>query len=272
MSSVMYHTVKSLWIELLHGVSIKENDMDCANQTIDRCSSTNDLAKALAEKGFPHGTWVSARIQEAGRGRLGRSWTSQEGNLFFSYVARVEARERWSWIPLTVAVAIVKTLEEQFPSLEFKIKWPNDIYILHKGVDAKLGGILCEGASSTRAFVVVGVGLNCKCAPGLHVVGQRTIDLSSCLDGQLVVADDLRVPLIESLNTGFFRLITEGRDWVVREYERLSLYRPGVAVVWGSSNDEGAVLGLGESGELLVRSATGEIHRIFSDEVRVRCL
>jgi BirA family transcriptional regulator, biotin operon repressor / biotin---[acetyl-CoA-carboxylase] ligase len=62
--------------------------MKFANQLIEECASTNDLARELAEAGFPHGTWVAAKEQGRGRGRLGREWVGERGNLFLSVVLR----------------------------------------------------------------------------------------------------------------------------------------------------------------------------------------
>jgi BirA family biotin operon repressor/biotin-[acetyl-CoA-carboxylase] ligase len=62
--------------------------MKFANQLIEECESTNNLARELAEGGFPHGTWVAAKEQSGGRGRLGRQWVGERGNLFLSVVLR----------------------------------------------------------------------------------------------------------------------------------------------------------------------------------------
>ena len=48
----------------------------------DSVSSTNDEADSLAEGGAPDQTLVWARSQSSGRGRLGRTWVSPEGNLY----------------------------------------------------------------------------------------------------------------------------------------------------------------------------------------------
>ena len=51
----------------------------------DEIESTNVEARALAMKGAPEGTVVVAEAQTAGRGRLGRRWTSPAGKgLLFS--------------------------------------------------------------------------------------------------------------------------------------------------------------------------------------------
>ncbi|HHY37403.1 MAG TPA: biotin--[acetyl-CoA-carboxylase] ligase, partial [Clostridia bacterium] len=42
-------------------------------------TSTNDVAKEMAEGGEPEGTVVVAGRQTAGKGRLGRNWVSRAG-------------------------------------------------------------------------------------------------------------------------------------------------------------------------------------------------
>src|SRR4051794_23597950 len=97
------------------------------NTVLDSCESTNDCARALGEKGFAHGTWVSARRQTGGRGRLGRSWASIEGNLFLSLIVRIDRKDVWTWIPLAAAAGVVTALRARFENLDIRIKWPNDL-------------------------------------------------------------------------------------------------------------------------------------------------
>ena len=133
-----------------------------ANQVIESCESTNDLARELGEAGYPHGTWISARQQSRGRGRLGRQWQSIEGNLFLSIIVRPEMRELWTWVPMATAIAIAEALRSLFPELPVQVKWPNDLWVHGK----KLGGILCEAVGGRAdSFIVIGIGLNCAVAP-----------------------------------------------------------------------------------------------------------
>ena len=48
----------------------------------DRIDSTNAEARRRAEAGDAGPVWLAARTQDAGRGRRGRAWTSEPGNLF----------------------------------------------------------------------------------------------------------------------------------------------------------------------------------------------
>ncbi|MGZ3687626.1 MAG: biotin--[acetyl-CoA-carboxylase] ligase, partial [Bdellovibrionota bacterium] len=156
-----------------------------ANQVVDECESTNDLARALGEAGAPHGTWISARRQTRGRGRAGRDWQSEEGNLFISLVARVKDPALWSWVPLAAAVAVTRAVGRDFPEIPVRIKWPNDLWVRNR----KLGGILCEGVGTREAFIVIGIGLNCASAP--EILERPATSLSECAN-RPVTADVLR--------------------------------------------------------------------------------
>ena len=58
----------------------------------DSLESTNDRAKVLVREGAPHGLLVAARAQTAGRGRLGRVWSSPpDAGVYASFVVRPPA-------------------------------------------------------------------------------------------------------------------------------------------------------------------------------------
>jgi biotin-[acetyl-CoA-carboxylase] ligase BirA-like protein len=235
-----------------------------ANQVVDRCDSTNDLARGLGEQGAPHGSWISARIQEKGRGRLGREWQSVEGNLFLSLVARLSEKSLWTWVPLGTAVAVARTLTAAYPTLDIRIKWPNDLWV----GGAKLGGILCEAVGGREgSFLVIGLGLNCAYAP--EGLDQATVSLSAALAPQRLIADDIRADIIRTLLGTLHELSTEGTWGIVRDYERWAALKPGSAIEWGE-NKTGIVRGLGPSGELLVDSEEGVPLRLYAEDVRVR--
>lgn len=119
---------------------------------VERTGSTNaDLAAAID---LPEGTVLVAEVQEAGRGRIGRTWTSPAGaGLTFSVLLRpVEVpRERWGWLPLLAGVALASAL----PAVDARLKWPNDLLIGPSR--QKAAGILAEVAGDA---VVLGIGLN----------------------------------------------------------------------------------------------------------------
>jgi BirA family biotin operon repressor/biotin-[acetyl-CoA-carboxylase] ligase len=126
----------------------------------DEVSSTNRLAMGLAGEGAPSGTVVVAEQQSEGRGRMGRLWYSPRGaNLYLSIVLRPKMPpNRVPELALVTAISLRESLQLQFPSVPFRIKWPNDIWVEH----GKLSGILCEMAAELDRVkhVVVGIGIN----------------------------------------------------------------------------------------------------------------
>jgi pantothenate kinase type III len=137
---------------------------------------------------------VIARVQQDGRGRRGRGWSSLPGNLQMTVAippalwSRGDGREVAS---LKVAVLVARFLRERF-GVRLTIKWPNDI--LFGG--AKLGGILCESSSSGENFgeLFVGIGLNIALSPDLPRDDGRTIALCEIVGqgcGSFPAAEDI---------------------------------------------------------------------------------
>lgn len=118
--------------------------------------STNLAARRLAGEGAADGTAVWAARQTAGRGRLGRSFSSPEGGLYLSLLLRGGEPSRDLSLTPAAAVATARTLE-RLCGLRCGIKWPNDLLAGGK----KLCGILCESFFARGArWVVLGVGVN----------------------------------------------------------------------------------------------------------------
>ena len=121
------------------------------------CSSTNDLAKRLAQGGSPEGTVIVAEEQTEGRGTKGRSWHSPRGHGLYASIILRPRRPDLSLLPLAAGVACLEAIREA-TGLEAALDWPNDIVWKRR----KLGGILCEGEflGNTVNFAVLGIGLN----------------------------------------------------------------------------------------------------------------
>jgi BirA family biotin operon repressor/biotin-[acetyl-CoA-carboxylase] ligase len=123
--------------------------------------STNEEARRRAAAGAPHGTVVWARAQSAGRGRRGRSWVSEPGNLFVSFLLRpdVPAADA-AQISFLAALSVGEALDRfRAPASTLAYKWPNDVLL----DGAKVSGILLEsaaGAGGRLAWLVVGIGVN----------------------------------------------------------------------------------------------------------------
>ena len=119
-------------------------------------SSTMDEAAKLGEGDAEEGAVVVAEVQNAGRGRQGRSWVSQPGNLLVSVLFRPTI-EALPFISIIGGIAAARAVRK-VTGLDPKIKWPNDLLIGGR----KAAGILAESAivGDSVWYAVLGVGMN----------------------------------------------------------------------------------------------------------------
>lgn len=94
---------------------------------------------------------VVADEQTKGMGRLGRSWFSPKGGLWFSFAFKFKNIK--NILPFLVPLTIIETLKK-FANLEYRILIPNDIYVKNK----KLSGILIEKTKDD--YFIIGIGIN----------------------------------------------------------------------------------------------------------------
>ncbi|MEA4921266.1 MAG: biotin--[acetyl-CoA-carboxylase] ligase [Clostridiaceae bacterium] len=123
--------------------------------------STNNDSKALAEKGASEFTLVASEHQNAGKGRLGRSFYSPEGTgIYFSILLRPRMPIGDALYITTAAAAATSRAIEDVCGKRTGIKWVNDIFIAGK----KVCGILTEASidmeSGSLAYAVLGIGIN----------------------------------------------------------------------------------------------------------------
>ena len=99
----------------------------------DTVSSTNTVAKELAQRGAREFTVVTAKSQTNGKGRLGRSFISNsENGLYMSVILKPNiSAEKCVDITVLSAVAVLEAIEE-ISDIKSTIKWINDIYINEK--------------------------------------------------------------------------------------------------------------------------------------------
>ncbi|RZL52832.1 MAG: biotin--[acetyl-CoA-carboxylase] ligase, partial [Sphingomonas sp.] len=129
-------------------------------RTVAETGSTNADMRLLARQGAEEGLWLRAERQTAGKGRLGRQWVSEPGNLYASTLVRLRpADPAPATLALVAAVALHRAVGVFLPDAA-RLKWPNDLLL----GDAKLSGILLERSEDA---VVVGIGVNLAHHPDL---------------------------------------------------------------------------------------------------------
>ncbi len=219
----------------------------------DTVTSTNDLLKEKARAGAPAGTVIVAARQTAGRGRMGRSFLSEDGGLYMSVLLRpegaaVDALQITAHAAVAVALAV-----EKHTGKPAAIKWVNDIYQGGK----KVCGILAEGQASAGGmdFVVLGIGVNLKEPDGGFPKELRDIAgaLATEVDKEAFLCDILANLAKEPVYAEYAK-----RDMLFGK--TVTVYRGGEAVCHAVANGITADFGLRictERGEEVLR--TGEV-------------
>lgn len=218
-------------------------------------ASTNDWLKVRGQGGAPHGTAVVAEVQTAGRGRLGRSWSSARGNLHLSVLLRPRITlERAPLLCLAAAVAIVDAC-----NVKTGIKWPNDVLAPN---GKKLAGVLAEveGSAARVDFVVVGVGMNVLQTPNLP---SATSLLE--LDGKTRDVAELAARIRENLLFECEVLEGSAEGLLARWRQRNITLGKRVCV----GDVDGIAEDVDSSGSLLVRGEDGRLHRVLSGDVSI---
>jgi BirA family biotin operon repressor/biotin-[acetyl-CoA-carboxylase] ligase len=225
----------------------------------DEVASTNDLAKSLANEGEEEGLVVTAKTQIAGRGRMGRTWSSPEGGLYLSVLLRPKVPVH-DMLRMTVlaCVPVAQTIEEA-SGCRATIKWPNDVEINGK----KVAGLLVESASkgSEIAYLVLGIGINLNLDPENLSVPEAT-SVSACAGKGFDREAFLNI-LLYRLDI-FYASFLKGTFEMSEYTSRSSTIGSEVEVEMGGMTFMGKATGVDVTGALIIVSDDGKEHRLSS--------
>lgn len=234
----------------------------------DATSSTNIDAAALAADGAPSGSVVVALSQSAGQGRIGKTFFSPSGGIYFSVVLRVDAD--LSSAPLITHAAAVSVAQafESLLGVSPSIKWVNDLFVDDKKVCGISAQATADFFSSRLRSVVVGIGID------------YSSDLSSFpeeLRGVAGVLFPRNAPPVRS------RLIAAIVSSLAAHAEHLD---PGafmpeyrrrcfvigrrVDYVLDNVPESGVATDVADDGALIVKTDDGQQRRLSSGEISVR--
>ena len=226
-------------------------------------ASTNTELMRRARLGRADPLLLVAERQTAGRGRLGRTWSSHgEGqapephaSLTFSLGLPL-APSDWSGLSLAVGLAVASSLHA-----DVQLKWPNDLWVAGR----KLGGILIETVTVADVrYAVIGIGLNIRLPveQDLRTPAAALRELLPEVNAAQALAR-MAMPVVQTVlrfaSTGFapLRKAYQSRDLLL-----------GREVVC-TDGTEGVACGVDEGGALMLQTAQG-LQKISSAEVSVR--
>lgn len=230
--------------------------------------STNAEALRQAAAGKRGPLWIVADVQSAGRGRAGRIWVSEPGNLHASLLVTLDTPAPKAYqLSLVAGVAVFDAIAAAMspPPPALHLKWPNDILI---GPD-KAGGILIESTMAAGGLAaVIGIGIDIASVP--EGIGRPATYLAAyggapdpeTLLGHIANAMDVRLREWDK-GSGFASI---RNAWLNRAHplgERMSIDT-------GSERLSGTFGGLDEEGALLLETGTGARRFTFGDVTLAR--
>lgn len=236
----------------------------------------------MASGAVEDGLWLRAERQTAGRGRQGRAWVSEPGNLYASTAVRLRPSDPpGTGLAFVAAMALAEAVSGirrpgEGPDLSVEItasaddgpglragdgltlKWPNDLLLN----GAKVAGILLERAGD---WVVAGFGVNCAHAPDLP--DRATVSLAAA--GRTVDPGEL----IEGLAARFAHWVAvwRGEGFAPVRARWLALAHPPgtplVARLPGGGEAAGAFETIDGDGALILRLAEGGTRAIHAGDI-----
>lgn len=262
--------------------------------------SSNNVVKRAIEQDCSEGLVVCTYEQTAGYGRLGRSWVSPFGGLYFSLLLRPQ-RSLLSLptLGLVVALAMRRTIAGFVPSQvreRVQIKWPNDVILTPEAEDGDAWGVtfdkLC-GISFERhaGATCIGIGVNVFHPCDEQLVGGKnapafvadlmgasieqagvsaTVGQEGLTDIQKAFIDRIRSLFLGEFSALYDRWNQEGFEFLLDEYsEHLCLRGKQVSVVnqLDQSMLSGMVMGVDSSARLLLQTEFGTIEAVGAGEV-----
>ena len=234
----------------------------------DTIGSTNADAIQRARAGERGPLWVTAQRQTAGRGRRGRVWVSEPGNLYASLLLTDPSpTDRGPELSLLAALAVHDAVASATgaPGTRLTLKWPNDLLL----DGAKLAGVLVEAETGSDGILaaVVGIGINCSFHPA--DTAYAATDLAAA--GLPVKPHDLFRALSGAMPK---RLAEWNRGQGFRASRAAWLARATwigslVRVSRGDRETHGRFETLDDTGRLVLRSTDGGVEHITSGELRI---
>lgn len=232
--------------------------------------STNNYLKQLASNGAPDETAVLSICQTAGRGRRGRSFLSEPGGLYLSYLIRPHEPAQELLHLTALAGLCVCNAVSQVTGMKPSIKWPNDPVLNGK----KLCGILTELSVSLETqepeYVVIGIGINCN-----QTQFPQQLDMATSLRieaGRPADVNAIAAALLLELSRMRREFLSRKPDWIAAFSQNCLTVGKDVQILRGEEVRQAKATGIGPDAELLVAYPDGTSGSVSSGEVSVRGL
>ena len=229
--------------------------------------STHLEAKRLLESGISGNSVIWAESQTSGRGRYGRRWESQCGNLYLSIILDSQTfcavQSQLSFVAsLSVYRAITLAATKAKKKLDLGLKWPNDVLVN----GSKISGILLESVKrKDHNYLILGIGLNIANYPtniDRNVTSMHALDLD-----EYNVTEMLNL-VMESFDH-YYLLWQQKGFMYIRNLWMKKIYNPQdvMTVNDGKNRISGMFQSIDHNGAIVLKLSSGQIYTFTDGEV-----
>lgn len=211
----------------------------------DVLDSTNNQCKIQIENEPAKNNYVIICDEQTnGRGRSGKEWVSESGNLFFSVV--LEVNNEPEVFSLIAAYSLLLAFNRL--GLNPLIKWPNDLKLNGK----KISGILLE---KHKQKLIIGIGVNVVNTPEFLDVSATSIKDS----GKNTSKEELLKIFLEEFSKQKEQFLNDGFSVIANKINQM-LYNKNNEVKLNYSGKEimGKIKSIDDSGNLVLETEKGE--------------
>lgn len=262
-------------------------DIPVINNVIlyEETDSTNTRAKTFGDNGCVDGTLIIADTQTAGKGRMGRSFSSPaDTGIYMSLLQRPDIEPSLvSGITLLAAMAVAQALTDiDGTDIKPQIKWPNDVLINGK----KAVGILTEtSCADSLSYIVTGIGINVNNTSFPEELSQTACSLYLCC-GRRLDREDIIYKVWESFSAYYLTFLAEKNlAFITKDYNSLLASYGQPVYVLPHKKTIGAqnpylidttdiapclCMGIDSHGALICRHNDGRLEHVNAGEVSVR--
>lgn len=238
----------------------------------DEVTSTNTVAKQLADEGKEEGTLIVSDKQIQGKGRRGRYWESPKGSgIFMTVILKPMMKPVYASMLTLVAALALNDAITDLTGLEAKIKWPNDVVVNKK----KVAGILTELSAEVDYInhIVVGIGVNVSMKDFPEELKDKATSLL-LESGKSIGRAQLIAKTMEYLECYYERFLkTHDLSELKETYSKVLINKDQVVrILTEDESYTGVARGITDEGHLIVEKDNHERVEVYSGEVSVRGL
>lgn len=224
---------------------------------------------------------ISADIQTAGHGQMGRTWISnQYGNIYATLIVPLEIKYINSSrvLPQITAFSIIQILQSK--GFNAKLKWVNDVLINKK----KVGGVLCEQSHIRKLQLqklLIGFGVNVNASEDMFSHLDQPATSLFIESGTKIGEIELLYAIVEMIYENFQLFYLHGFKYFLTSIINLLAYKDGVVCLELNSNLTkgninivpnnkvfGRLIGLDEDGSLILSTLDGEIKKFNHGRIK----